>query len=447
MHQERNDPVNKTRVQIDLLPGELERMNIVMRMTDLSTRKDLFNNALSLFEWAVTEVARGREIGSVTADGEITILTMPAFKSAANYGRRFAPYELANRTIALKSTLADTRGSAICGTCLANQFDVHVNFWPGRPMSHALVTGSSGTGKLAPSASLASTDLAVGVGLELAIPADDSTELAATLFDPTSPPSTDGALVIIAPAVGVRRSYYARFATYLAERGHPILIFDYRVIGGSRRGSLVGSNVRMRDWCILDVPGVIDWAQRTYPQRPIHWIGHSMGGFATGLARNGHLVSRQLNVATLSGYWGRMAAPEKWRVRLLMGTLGPLVVKAKGYFPGELMGGEDMPGPAYREWTAWCMKPGFLFDDETLRERRNFRDFRAPVRFMQFTDDSWGTPAAVGHMAEHFTASTDRSIWLVKPAEAGVKKIGHFGFFRPDVRDTLWKPAADWLLQ
>jgi predicted alpha/beta hydrolase len=66
---------------------------------------------------------------------------------------------------------------------------------------------------------------------------------------------------------------------------------------------------------------------------------------------------------------------------------------------------------------------------------------------MQFTDDSWGTPAAVGHMAEHFTASTDRSIWLVKPAEAGVKKIGHFGFFRPDVRDTLWKPAADWLLQ
>jgi hypothetical protein len=86
MHQERNDPVNKTRVQIDLLPGELERMNIVMRMTDLSTRKDLFNNALSLFEWAVTEVARGREIGSVTADGEITILTMPAFKSAANYG-------------------------------------------------------------------------------------------------------------------------------------------------------------------------------------------------------------------------------------------------------------------------------------------------------------------------------------------------------------------------
>ena len=47
-----------------------------------------------------------------------------------------------------------------------------------------------------------------------------------------------------------------------------------------------------------------------------------MGGFATGLAHNNHLVARQLNIATLSGYWGRMAAPERYRVRLLMGTLG-----------------------------------------------------------------------------------------------------------------------------
>ena len=70
----------------------------------------------------------------------------------------------------------------------------------------------------------------------------------------------------------------------------------------------------MRDWCLLDVPGVLDWAARTYPDRPIHWVGHSMGGFATGLAHNNHLIARQLNVATLNGYWGRMAVPERYRV-------------------------------------------------------------------------------------------------------------------------------------
>ena len=48
-------------------------------------------------------------------------------------------------------------------------------------------------------------------------------------------------------------------------------------------------------------------------------------------------------------------------------------------------------------------------------------------------------------MAEHFTGSIDRSIWRVTPAEAGVAKIGHFGFFRPELRDTLWKAALAWL--
>ena len=282
---------------------------------------------------------------------------------------------------------------------------------------------------------------------EVTVPAADGTELAATLVEPRSADAGGAPLVVIGSATAVKRSYYARFAAYLADRGTPVLAFDYRGIGGSRHGSLVGSRVRMRDWCILDVPGVLDWAHRTFPQRSIHWVGHSMGGFATGLAHNNRLVARQLNVATLSGYWGRMAAPERYRVHLLMRYAAPPVIRAKGYFPGVLMGGEDLPGPAFLEWMRWCATPEFLFGDETLRERRYFRDFRAPIRFLQIADDPWGTPAAVGHMAEHFTGSVDRSICRVTPAKAGVRKIGHFGFFRPDLRDTLWKAAADWLLQ
>ena len=285
------------------------------------------------------------------------------------------------------------------------------------------------------------------VARELRVPAEDGYELAATVWEQVAASAVGSPLVVIAPGAAVQRRFYGRFAAFLAERGATVLAFDYRAVGGSRRGSLVGSPVRMRDWCILDVPGVIAWAARTYPGRPIRWVGHSMGGFATGLAHNNRLIARQLNVATLSGYWGRMATPEKWRVRLLMGTLGPAIVWAKGYFPGALMGGEDMPGPAYLEWTRWCMTPGFLFDDATLAERANFAHFTAPLRCIQIADDPWGTKAAVAHMTEHYTASRDRSIWHIVPADAGVASIGHFGFFRPELRETLWKQAADWLLQ
>ena len=73
------------------------------------------------------------------------------------------------------------------------------------------------------------------------------------------------------------------------------------------------------------------------------------------------------------------------------------------------------------------------------------RHAEAPVRFAQIEDDAWGTPAAVGHMASHFTANSERSIWRVSLAEAKAKRIGHLGFFRSAFRATLWPPAAAWL--
>jgi predicted alpha/beta hydrolase len=132
-------------------------------------------------------------------------------------------------------------------------------------------------------------------------------------------------------------------------------------------------------------------------------------------------------------------------VRFLMGSVAPPLVRLLGYFPGVLMGGENMPGPAFLEWAGWCMTREFIFGDPTLSEVRHFATLKAPVRFAQIEDDVWGTPAAVGHMASHFTANSERSIWRVSLAEAKAKRVGHLGFFRSAFRASLWPPAAAWL--
>ena len=275
--------------------------------------------------------------------------------------------------------------------------------------------------------------------------ADDGYWLAATEFcGPT--PAAGTPLTVIAPAAAVPARYYARFASYLAWRGGgPVVTFDYRGIGASAPKTLRGFPARMRDWCCLDAAGAIGWARQTHPERPLHWLGHSLGGFAPGLAHNNAAIARQLNIATLSGYWGRMRSPERYRVRFLMGSAAPPVVRLLGFFPGVLMGGENMPAPAFLEWTRWCMMPDFIFGDPTLSEVRHFATLKAPVRFAQIADDVWGTPAAVGHMASHFSANSERSIWRVSLAEAKAKRIGHLGFFRSAFRATLWPAAAAWL--
>jgi hypothetical protein len=81
-----NRSQEKTRVQLDLSPAEIGRMNHLMRLADLGTRKDLFNNALSLFEWAVLQVYAGHDVGSVDKETkQLTILSMPAFSSVRAY--------------------------------------------------------------------------------------------------------------------------------------------------------------------------------------------------------------------------------------------------------------------------------------------------------------------------------------------------------------------------
>ncbi|HEX6002215.1 MAG TPA: alpha/beta fold hydrolase [Hyphomicrobiaceae bacterium] len=293
----------------------------------------------------------------------------------------------------------------------------------------------------------------VGLGEKIRIPAEDGRPLAASIFLPPGSAPGNAPLTVIAGGTGIARRYYARIAAYLAENGRPTVTFDYRETGGSRPASppaspdasLRASQVRMRDWCILDAAGVIAWAAREHPARPLHWVGHSLGGFATGLAHNNRLITRQLSIATLSGYWRHMAVPERYRVRVLMGAVAPLIIRIRGYFPGPLIGGEDMPGPAFLEWRRWCMQPGFLFDDTDLPEIANFARFHAPIRFAQIEDDTWGTPAAVEAMARRFTGSADRTIWHIRRADARARRIGHHGFFRPSMRDTLWPAALAWL--
>ena len=286
---------------------------------------------------------------------------------------------------------------------------------------------------------------------DLKIAADDGFELAASLtIGETSPELKSGRepiVVVIASAAAVPRSYYARFARFIAHRGVAVVTFDYRGIGGSRPVSLLGFTARMRDWGEIDVPGVLEYVHREYPGHQIHWAGHSYGGFATGLAHNNHLVARQLAVATMSGHWALMQGFERYRVAAMMGYVLPPLVRVLGYFPGRLMGAEDLPQGVFLEWARWVMTPDFIFGDATLTATRHFQTFKAPIRFVQIEDDAWTSDAAVRHLMAHWPQAAERSHWQATVAESGALHIGHLGFFRSEFRDTLWPKAADWLLR
>lgn len=277
---------------------------------------------------------------------------------------------------------------------------------------------------------------------DLTITARDGFPLAATRRSPHGRPA---ATALIAPATAVPRGFYGRFAAYLAEQGFDVLDFDYRGVGGSRPKSLRGFRARMRDWAALDVAAAINFAAGLRPGRPLVYVGHSFGGQALGLVHNNDKVDRALLVASQAGYWRLLTpATEQYRAYLMLRFVGPLLARTIGYLPGGIGLGDGLPRDVFLEWANWCLKPNYLFDDETLETRANYPRYKGALRAVGLADDPWATPPAIARLLQGYAGTKPEHI-TVDPRDVGAQRIGHFNFFRAEFRETLWRDAAEWL--
>jgi predicted alpha/beta hydrolase len=285
---------------------------------------------------------------------------------------------------------------------------------------------------------------------DITFPARDGYLLGATLFLPRG---AKRHAVLINSATAVPRKIYKGFAGYLARRGCAVLTYDYRGTGDSRQKALVGYNqpkslvgfkASMADWAALDVSAAVAWMRERYRTLPLGYIGHSFGGQALGLIPDNAEVSRALLIAAQAGYWKLMAAPERYRVYAMMNFIGTPLTRLLGYAPGWSGIGEDLPKDVFLQWTDWVMSKRYMFDDPNLPALKNFANYKGAMRALCLSDDPWATRPAVELLCSGYTSAKPKII-TVRPADAGVSKIGHFGFFRPEHRDTLWRGAAEWL--
>jgi predicted alpha/beta hydrolase len=285
---------------------------------------------------------------------------------------------------------------------------------------------------------------------DITFPATDGYLLGASLYLPRRARRN---AVLINSATAVPRKIYKGFASYLASRGCAVLTYDYRGIGDSRQKSFVGYNqprslvgfpASMSEWAARDVTAAVAWMRERYKNMPLIYVGHSFGGQALGLLPNNTEISRALLIAAQAAYWRLMTAPERYRVYLMLNFIGTPLTRLMGYAPGWSGIGEDLPKGVFLQWARWVMSKRYLFDDRELPALVNFRNYRGALRALCLSDDPWATRPAIEMLCAGFTSMTPE-ILTVTPAEAGVARIGHLGFFRPEHRDTLWKGAAEWL--
>jgi predicted alpha/beta hydrolase len=274
--------------------------------------------------------------------------------------------------------------------------------------------------------------------------ASDGQVLAATHFVPAGPAKGS---VVVASATGVPRRFYAPFASFLASRGHTVLTFDYRGVGESAPERLRGYEATMAQWGTQDLSAALAWMAERHPGLPQRLVGHSVGGQVLGLAPPEQLerLSGVLLVASQGGYWGMWRGVGRAVMLFTWYALIPGMTALMGYLPMRRFGqGEDLPAGVAKQWARWGRHPGYFLADEEVRSAPGYARLRAPLRSYALTDDAYAPLAGVQWLVSRYPNARSE-VRSVSPAEAGVRKLGHFGFFRDKVRDSLWAEAAQWL--
>ncbi len=269
----------------------------------------------------------------------------------------------------------------------------------------------------------------------------DGRTLAARLFEGAEP----SVAILVSSGTGFPQGFYERFARHMAARGALVMTYDYRGIGGSRPEDLASMRMDYTDWGRLDMPAATEALAAEAGDLPLVHVGHSVGGHFAGFMGNHHRIARHAFVSVGSGWWGGHHRSYNPLELFFWFGLGPLHLRRHGHIrKGLFWQGTDLPRGVYETWRRWCLKPAYFVDE--LKDRLQphvFDQVTAPIRSWIFTDDPIATPTS-GPKILNLYASAPRSMVVRRPADHGVKRIGHEGAFRRGM-ESLWDEMFDWL--
>ncbi|MEW5864454.1 MAG: alpha/beta fold hydrolase [Pseudomonadota bacterium] len=255
-------------------------------------------------------------------------------------------------------------------------------------------------------------------------------------------------VVVVHGGAGIPAHYYRRFARFLAGAGMPVLLYDYRGIGASRPPTLQGFRSVIEDWAEYDCSAAIGWLRDRYPGAELIGIAHSVGALLFGGAHNAGEQSRLVLVGAHTGYFGDYHPLYRLPMAVLWHGLMPAVTRLVGYFPARRLGlGDDIPAGVALQWASrrtGDLRPGSAGQDaeRTQRLLQRCALLERPALALRFSDDAFATAAGTRRLLAYYPRLAPRHV-VLRPADLGVRRIGHFGFFGRRAGAAGWP----WLLE
>jgi len=262
----------------------------------------------------------------------------------------------------------------------------------------------------------------------------DRVSLAVHLFRPEK---SNGKLLLINSATGVKQQVYFSFARFFSEHGFTVITYDYRGIGLSKPEKMKGYRASMRIWGSEDYKTLTQYIKTEFPEYKKYCLGHSVGALILGMNEDSIMFDEFIFVGTQNAFVGNLKLGTKVEAYLGFGIVQPLTTRLLGYFPANWFGlGESLPKNCAYDWRTLILNRKST--NKLLEKIDDYsKKLTQKVFVIRAEDDVWLTEKGVLSLLSNTYPNLRPSYRLVKTSESEKKEIGHINFFR-SYNKKLW---------
>lgn len=264
---------------------------------------------------------------------------------------------------------------------------------------------------------------------------EDQYTLNVSLFPPEK---SNGKLLLINSATGVKQQVYFSFAQYFSEKGFTVITYDYRGIGLSKPLKMRGFKASMRIWGTKDYKTVTNYIQEKFPNFQKFCLGHSVGALILGMNEDSKIFEKFIFVATQKAYIGNLNFKTKIESIFGFGIVQPISTKIFGYFPAHWFGlGESLPSGSAFDWRTLILNKKST--NKLLEKIPNFSEkLYQKTLILHAEDDPWVTEKGMNTLMQETYPNLKPTYREIKVSESPKKEIGHVNFFR-SYNKVLWE--------
>ncbi|NMM50835.1 alpha/beta hydrolase family protein [Marinigracilibium pacificum] len=265
---------------------------------------------------------------------------------------------------------------------------------------------------------------------------DDGVKLNGTLLIPDNPK----AVVQFNCGTATKKEFYLSFLTFLAENDFLCCLWNYR--GSNESDNLKNSNFRFLDYGTKDMPAIKKYLDNRYPELPFLLIGHSAGGQQIGFINDLQNVKGNINIAVSSGYFPNIPFNYRIKAYFFFYIFSPISASLNSYVKAKPYGMmENLPRKVVFEWRDWLEKEEYFFNEKFYGKtvpKGHFKNFDFPIHIYYSSDDTISNSRNTNAFWKNVNSQKGITITELVPKNYGLKKIDHFGYFKKQMKETLW---------